>query len=161
MFSAFERTVAFRYLRARRQEGFISLTAIISLIGIALGVATLIVVMSVMNGFRAELFERVLGLNGHIAVMAIDRGPLGDFDKLTGQVRSVDGVTSAHPSVEGQAMIVRDGNASGVLARGIRAEDLRSLAIITDNLRSGALDAFGDPSGVVLGDRLAARLGVG
>ncbi|MYE02614.1 MAG: lipoprotein-releasing system transmembrane subunit LolC, partial [Alphaproteobacteria bacterium] len=73
MFSTFERTVAFRYLRARRQEGFISLIAIISLIGIALGVATLIVVMAVMNGFRAELFDRVLGLNGHIAVMAIDR----------------------------------------------------------------------------------------
>ncbi len=161
MFPAFERTVAFRYLRARRQEGFISLTAIISLVGIALGVATLIVVMAVMNGFRAELFDRVLGLNGHIAVMAPDRGPLGDFDKLTGQVRSVEGVTSAHPSVEGQAMVVREGVASGALARGIRAEDLRSLAIVTDNLRSGALDAFGDPSGVVLGDRLAARIGVG
>ncbi len=160
MFSAYERTVAFRYLRARRQEGFISLTVIISLIGIALGVATLIVVMAVMNGFRAELFERVLGLNGHIAVMANDRGPLGDFDRLTGQIRSVEGVVSALPSIEGQAMIVHQGRASGALARGIRADDLRALPIVAGNLRSGSLDAFGDPAGVVLGDRLALRLGV-
>jgi len=160
MFSAYERTVAFRYLRARRQEGFISLTVIISLVGIALGVATLIVVMAVMNGFRAELFERVLGLNGHIAVMARDRGPLGDFDRLTGQIRSVEGVVSALPSIEGQAMIVHRGQASGALARGIGADDLRGLSIVADNLQSGSLETFGDPAGVVLGDRLALRLGV-
>ena len=160
MFPLFERTVALRYLRARRQEGFISLTAIISLVGIALGVATLIVVMSVMNGFRAELFDRVLGLNGHIAVMAPDRRPLGDFERLTGQVRGVEGVVSAHPSVEGQTMLVREGRTSGALARGIRADDLRGLALIADNLRAGSLAEFGEPSGVVLGDRLAARLGL-
>jgi len=114
MFSAYERTVAFRYLRARRQEGFISLTVIISLVGIALGVATLIVVMAVMNGFRAELFERVLGLNGHIAVMARDRDLSARGHQQTGQqryqrrfprpVRSQQGAERAFGYLEGNAL---------------------------------------------------------
>src|SRR2546429_3968970 len=78
--------VAFRYLRARRQEGFVSVIAIFSLLGIALGVATLIIVMSVMNGFRADLIGRILGLNGHLGVYG-EAGPLTDFDAIAAKVR--------------------------------------------------------------------------
>src|SRR3546814_11409068 len=94
MFSAFERMVAFRYLRARRREGFISVIAGFSLAGIALGVATLIIVMAVMNGFRAELLGRILGLNGHLGIYATPGQPLGGFDALAGKLRAVTHVRS-------------------------------------------------------------------
>src|SRR5438445_12177466 len=102
IFNAFERMVAFRYLRARRQEGFVSVIAIFSLLGIALGVATLIIVMSVMNGFRADLIGRILGLNGHLGVYG-EAGPLNDFDTAAAKVRQVPGVASATPLSEAQA----------------------------------------------------------
>src|SRR5437660_12059947 len=98
IFNAFERMVAFRYLRARRQEGFVSVIAIFSLLGIALGVATLIIVMSVMNGFRADLIGRILGLNGHLSVQALGR-PLTGFDPLVVKIKGVDHVLSAVPVV--------------------------------------------------------------
>src|SRR5919197_4198761 len=101
MFGAFERMVAFRYLRARRAEGFISVIAIFSLAGIALGVATLIIVMSVMNGFRAELLGRILGLNGHIGVYGM-AGPLPDYDAAAAQIRKLPDVTRVVPLVEAQ-----------------------------------------------------------
>jgi len=103
IFGAFERMVAFRYLRARRQEGFVSVIAIFSLLGIALGVATLIIVMSVMNGFRADLIGRILGLNGHLGVYG-EAGMLTDFDAVAAKVRQVPGVVSATPMIEGQVM---------------------------------------------------------
>src|SRR5580698_824103 len=103
IFGTFERMVAFRYLRARRQEGFVSVIAIFSLLGIALGVATLIIVMSVMNGFRADLISRILGLNGHLGIYAA-QGPLTDFDAAAQKVRAVPGVVSATPLVEGQVL---------------------------------------------------------
>src|SRR5207248_5139482 len=95
--------VAFRYLRARRQEGFVSVIAIFSLLGIALGVATLIIVMSVMNGFRADLIGRILGLNGHLGIYA-DTWPLTDFDAVAARVRRLPGVVSATPWIEGPGM---------------------------------------------------------
>jgi lipoprotein-releasing system permease protein len=98
IFGAFERMVAFRYLRARRAEGFISVIAIFSLLGIALGVATLIIVMSVMNGFRADLIGRILGLNGHLGIYA-ETGPLADFDAVAARVRQMPGVVSATPLI--------------------------------------------------------------
>ncbi len=107
IFDAFERMVAFRYLRARRAEGFVSVIAIFSLLGIALGVATLIIVMSVMNGFRADLLGRILGLNGDLGVYS-QAGPLGDFDDAEQKVRRVPGVTAAIPIVEGQVMATTD-----------------------------------------------------
>ena len=119
MFSAFERMVAFRYLRARRQEGFISVIAIFSLLGIALGVATLIIVMSVMNGFRAELLGRILGLNGHLGVFAAS-GSLPDYDALADRLRKVQGVVAVNPLVEGQIMATNEGRWSGALVRGLR-----------------------------------------
>src|SRR5215472_16266966 len=116
-FDTFERMVAFRYLRARRQEGLISVIAIFSFLGIALGVATLIIVMAVMNGFRAELLGRILGLNGHMTVYA-QAGPLGDFDHVTQELRGVTGISSATPVVEGQVMATAKSGAGGALVRG-------------------------------------------
>lgn len=120
-----ETFVAGRYLRARRAESFISVIAGFSLVGIALGVATLIIVMSVMNGFRHELVGRILGLNGHISVFAAN-GPLNDYAFVAGQVAGVPGVVSATPVAEGQALVTRNGAASGVVVRGLSFEDLKN-----------------------------------
>jgi len=158
IFNAFERMVAFRYLRARRQEGFVSVIAIFSLLGIALGVATLIIVMSVMNGFRADLLGRILGLNGHLGVYA-QSGPLGDFDAAAAKVSQVAGVTAVTPLIEGQVMATSEISAAGALVRGIRPEDLRRRALVADHIVQGSLADFED-DGVAVGDRLARRLGV-
>ena len=158
IFGAFERLVAFRYLRARRQEGFVSVIAIFSLLGIALGVATLIIVMSVMNGFRADLIGRILGLNGHLGVYG-SGATMTDFDAVAAKVRAVPGVVSATPVVEGQVMATSDRTASGALVRGIRPEDIRARKLIADHIVAGSLGDFGDDK-IALGDRLAARLGV-
>lgn len=159
IFSNFERMVAFRYLRARRRESFISVIAGFSLLGIALGVATLIIVMSVMNGFRAELMGRVLGLNGHLSVMA-PAGPMFDYDKTAATVRETPGVTSVTPIIEGQAMVTAAGSASGALVRGIRPDDLAKREIIAGNIKNGSLDRFGGEDSVVIGERMAKRLGI-
>jgi len=158
IFNAFERMVAFRYLRARRQEGFVSVIAIFSLLGIALGVATLIIVMSVMNGFRADLLGRILGLNGDLGVYA-ESGGLSDFDAAAQKVREVPGVARVTPLVEGQVMATSEAGAAGALVRGIRPEDLRSLRLLADHIVQGTLADF-DDDGVAVGDRLARRLGV-
>ncbi len=162
MFNAFERTVAFRYLRARKGERFVSVIAIFSLVGIALGVATLIIVMSVMNGFRQELLGRILGLNGHMGVYAADGGPMPDFDAVAARIRGLPGVVAATPIVEGQVLLTSEaGGATGGLARGIRPEDLRARAIIADNIRAGSLAAFQGDDAIVIGTGLASRLRVG
>jgi lipoprotein-releasing system permease protein len=158
IFNTFERMVAFRYLRARRQEGFVSVIAIFSLLGIALGVATLIIVMSVMNGFRADLLARILGLNGDLGVYA-ESGPLRDFDATAQKVRALPGVTRATPLIEGQVMATSDAGAAGALVRGIRPDDLRSLRLVADHIVQGSLAQF-DDDGVIVGDRLARRLGI-
>src|SRR6266851_246216 len=159
IFNTFERMVAFRYLRARRQEGFVSVIAIFSLLGIALGVATLIIVMSVMNGFRAELIGRILGLNGHLAVYG-ETAQLKDFDTAATVVRQIPGVVSATPLVEGQVMATSEGGAAGALVRGIRPDDIRARKLIADHIVAGSLGEFGG-DGVAVGDRLARRLGLG
>jgi lipoprotein-releasing system permease protein len=156
MFGAFERMVAMRYLRARRREGFISIIAWFSLLGIALGVATLIIVMSVMNGFRAELLSRILGLNGHITVSRAGE-PLEDFDALAAKVRGMAGVHTVAPLVEGQALLAARGRATGVVLRGLRAEDLRQRPLLADNIRAGDLDGFAGGEAVMIGRRLAER----
>jgi len=158
IFGTFERMVAFRYLRARRQEGFVSVIAIFSLLGIALGVATLIIVMSVMNGFRADLIGRILGLNGHLGVYAAG-ATMPDFDAVAAKVRAVPGVVSATPLVEGQVMATSGAGASGALVRGIRPDDIRARKLIADHIVAGSLADFGDDS-VAVGDRLAAKLGL-
>ena len=158
IFGTFERMVAFRYLRARRQEGFVSVIAIFSLLGIALGVATLIIVMSVMNGFRADLIGRILGLNGHLGVYG-PAATISDFDAVAAKVRAVPGVVSATPLVEGQVMATSDAGAAGALVRGIRPDDIRARKLIADHIVGGSLAEFGDDS-VLVGDRLAAKLGL-
>ena len=157
-FNAFERMVAFRYLRARRQEGFVSVIAIFSLLGIALGVATLIIVMSVMNGFRADLLGRILGLNGHLGVYALS-GPLADFDAAAQKVADVPGVIGITPLIEGQVMATSEAGAAGALVRGIRPDDFRRRPLLADHIVQGSLADF-DDDGVAVGDRLARRLGV-
>ena len=157
MFSPFERMVALRYLRARRREGFISVIAGFSLVGIALGVATLIIVMAVMNGFRQELLGRILGVGGHLSVHGIER-PLEDFDSLAAAVGGVEGVVSVTPVVEGQVMATAGGVAAGALVRGIRPADFARRAILNDSVRPGSLEAFTGDDAVIVGSHLARRL---
>lgn len=159
MISAIERLIAFRYLRARRQEGFISVVAWFSLLGIMLGVATLIIVMSVMNGFRAELLGRVLGLNGHIEVSA-KFGPVKDFDKPIAVLKGLDGVVSVTPLVEGQVMATANGVAAGALVRGIRAKDFLGRPLLADSLLQGSLEKFDKGGGIIVGSRFARRYGL-
>jgi lipoprotein-releasing system permease protein len=159
MFSPFERLVAGRYLRSRRQEGFISVIAWFSLLGITLGVATLIIVMSVMNGFREELFSRILGLGGHMSIMSIEK-TFRNYDPVAETVRGVDGVISVTPLVEGQVMATANGVASGALVRGVRAEDFAARPILANSIVEGDLKEYAAGKGVVLGSRLAARMGV-
>jgi lipoprotein-releasing system permease protein len=157
MFGPFERMVAFRYLRARRQEGFISVIAIFSLLGIALGVATLIIVMSVMNGFRAELLGRILGLNGHLGVYGMS-GPLPDYGPLADRIRKAPDVVKVIPLVEAQVMASAEGRAAGALVRGLTLEDLKTGAI-GQHIRAGSIDDL-DEDGVLVGTRLALKLGI-
>ena len=160
MLSAFEWLVAFRYLRSRRQEGFISVVAWFSLVGIMLGVATLIIVMAVMNGFRTELLTRILGLNGHIEIAAT-RGQLADFDEIAKQVRRLDHVVSVIPVVQGQVLLTANKVAQGALVRGIRADDLKLKPLLATNIKQGSLDKFGKGNGIYIGWRLARRFSIG
>src|SRR5207237_5418731 len=121
--SGFEWLVAGRYLRARRAESFISVISGFSLIGIALGVATLIIVMSVMNGFRAELLGRILGLNGHLIVQSIT-GSFGNYDDVVARIRGVPGVSNATPFIEGQVLVNGEGLYFGAVVRGLELDDL-------------------------------------
>jgi lipoprotein-releasing system permease protein len=152
--------VAWRYLRARRKEAFISVIAGFSFIGIMLGVATLIIVMAVMNGFRTELISRILGLNGHIIVQPVDQ-PLNNYDELAKKFSAVPGVTMALPLVEGETLASgRGGSGTGALVRGIRAEDLDKLKTVATNIKAGNLTGFAAGQGVLIGSRMAQQLGL-
>jgi lipoprotein-releasing system permease protein len=158
-FSAFEWMLSLRYLRARRKEGFISVIAGFSFLGIMLGVATLIIVMAVMNGFRKELLSKILGLNGHALVQPIE-APLTDYAAVAERIAAIKGVTLAVPLVEGQALASSPFHAGGVLVRGVREQDLKRLPAIGPNIRSGSIDGFDGGQGVVIGKRLADQLSV-
>ncbi|MDE1174076.1 MAG: lipoprotein-releasing ABC transporter permease subunit [Parvibaculaceae bacterium] len=145
-----------RYLRARRREGFISVIAGFSFLGIMLGVATLIIVMSVMNGFRTELLSRILGLNGHVVVRS-QEGFIRNYDTLAASLMKIPGVVSAAPLVDGQAMITVNGLSGGALVRGIRGADLDKLKAVSDHVLMGSLDDFDAREGVAIGSRLAAN----
>jgi lipoprotein-releasing system permease protein len=159
-FAAFEWMIALRYLRARRSDGFISFISILSLAGIALAVAALIIVMSVMNGFRHDLLGRILGLQGHIIVQGYD-GRLEDFDAIAARVRAVPGVLHASPIIDGQALASGGGLSPGVLVRGIRAADLKSLTAVSGSLTPDALAMFKGGDSVLAGWRLADKLNTG
>ncbi|WP_441711426.1 lipoprotein-releasing ABC transporter permease subunit [Hyphomicrobium sp. 2TAF46] len=159
-FSAFEWMIAGRYLRARRKEGFISVIAGFSFLGIMLGVATLIIVMAVMNGFRHDLFGKIMGLNGHVIAQKIG-DPFTDYSEVASAISKVPGVVIAMPVIEGQVMVSSSTQALGGLVRGVREADLKSLKLVADNVRAGTLDGFDKQSGIAMGVRLANQLRVG
>ena len=151
--------IAARYLRAKRQESFISVISLFSLIGIALGVATLIIVMSVMNGFKVELLKSILGLSGHVTIQS-ELGNLADYDAVGARIRAVPGVVRAIPIVDGQVMASQNGANQGVIVHGIRAADLAKQSVVAEKLRAGALGYFDRDDVVIVGSGLAAKLGV-
>ncbi|MBA2589212.1 MAG: lipoprotein-releasing ABC transporter permease subunit [Alphaproteobacteria bacterium] len=158
IFAPFEWMIAARYLRAKRQESFISVISLFSLIGIALGVATLIIVMSVMNGFKVELLKSILGLSGHVTIQS-QLGNMADYDAVTARIAKVPGVVRAAPVVDGQVMASQGNVNLGVIVRGIRAGDLGKLAV-AEKLRAGSLRYFDGDDVVIVGAGLAAKLGV-
>ncbi|MEW5421022.1 lipoprotein-releasing ABC transporter permease subunit [Amorphus sp. 3PC139-8] len=158
-FSALEWLIAGRYLRSRRRDTFISVIAGFSFLGVMLGVATLIIVMAVMNGFRNELFTKILGVNGHFLVQPIG-SDLTDYEGVADRIEVIPGVRLAMPYVEGQAFVTGPGGATGALVRGLSKPDLDALHLVSDNLILGDLSVFGDGKGIVIGSRLAASLGV-
>ena len=156
-FSPVEWTLALRYLRARRAQGFISVIAGFSFLGIMLGVATLIVVMSVMNGFHKELLSKIVGINGHIFVQAADQ-PMTDWPEVVARLTKLPGVSLAIPMVEGAAGVSSPYGQSGALVRGIRQEDVVRLPGIAGNVKQGTLDDFDTAGGVAIGRRMADTL---
>ncbi|MCB8838489.1 lipoprotein-releasing ABC transporter permease subunit [Aurantimonas sp. VKM B-3413] len=160
-FSRFEWMIAGRYLRARRRDAGVSVIAGFSFVGIMLGVAALIIVMSVMNGFRGELLTRILGVNGHIILYPID-SPLRDFDAVAARLEKVPGVSFAMPLVQGQVLASgANGTASsGALVKGVQGTDLDKLKPVSDNIQLGSLKDFDTGSGVAIGSRLAQALGL-
>ncbi|MAU23778.1 MAG: lipoprotein-releasing system transmembrane subunit LolC [Martelella sp.] len=159
-FSVFERMVAWRYLRSRRKEAFISVIAGFSFVGIMLGVATLIIVMAVMNGFRSELVSRILGINGHVVVLPAGE-PFKDYAALTEKLEGVEGVRLAFPLVEGQALVSgAQGAGSGALVRGVRPDDMLKLKTVSDNIKEGDMVGYAAGESVLIGSRMATSLGL-
>ena len=158
-FSNFERMISFRYLKPPKGEGFISVIAILTLLGIALGVTALIVVLSVMNGFRDTLYKNILDMNGHVVVQQFGK-PFKTYDQVGNNIKLVPGVKAVIPVIDGQVMVTSKYQEYFGNVRGIRAEDLNKLATVSSNLVSGTLDNFNDKNGIIIGSRLANVLGV-
>ncbi len=156
MFNPFERMMAGRYLRARKAEGFVSVIAGFSFLGIMIGVATLIIVMSVMNGFRAELVGRILGLNGHLNIYA-HTGPMQGYDDVLKRVELVNGVVSARPFVEGQVLVSVGGTANGAMVRGLRTQDFDNKPILANSIVQGSMKDFTGNT-VAVGTEMARRM---
>jgi lipoprotein-releasing system permease protein len=174
-FAGFERLLALRYLRSKRREGFISVISGFSFLGIMLGVATLIVVMAVMNGFRTELLDKILGFSGHATIVSETRAPIADFERMAEQLGAISGVTLVMPFVEGQALASSSVNNTGILVRGVREQDLKKLrGFNNDKLTTSmadpnvpdqtpVIDGFERSGGVAVGRGLADKhlLGLG
>ncbi len=159
-FAGFEWMLAGRYLRARRKEGFISVIAGFSFLGIMLGVATLIIVMAVMNGFREELLGKMLGLNGHVIAHTGGSRPFDDYNSVAKNLMAIPKVKNALPLVEAQIMVSTPAKALGALVRSVREQDLKNLTIVSQNLTAGSLDGFDTKSFVAIGVKMAEQLGV-
>ena len=155
-FSPFERMMAWRYLRARKAEGFVSVIAGFSFLGIMLGVATLIIVMSVMNGFREELVGRILGLNGHLNVYAVN-GPLYDYEAMSNKIENTAGVKSVRPMIEGQVLVSVQGAASGAMVRGLTPTDFSTKPILSTGIVAGDMESF-QGNNVAIGKSMAERM---
>jgi lipoprotein-releasing system permease protein len=156
-FAPFEWMVALRYVRPRRSTGFVSVLAVLSFLGVLLGVGQLIVVMAVMNGFRKELLDKIIGVNGHLFVQAAET-PLTDYDDVVSRVAKVTGVTIVLPMVEGQALASSPYQSAGVLVRGVRENDFKRLPGIQGHITLGTLDGFDKAGGVAIGQKLADQL---
>lgn len=159
-FSPVERMLATRYMRARRAEGFISVIAWFSLAGITLGVATLIIVMSVMNGFRAELVDRILGLNGHIAIYSTEGNGIKNYDDLALSITEMPGIIAITPQIEGQVMATKNAVSLGAVIRGVRWSDLAARKPLWDSLNQKAIAGFRDDGGVLIGKTMAFKTGI-
>ena len=159
-FAPFEWMIARRYLGARRKEGFISVIAGFSFLGIMLGVATLIIVMAVMNGFRTDLFSKILGLNGHVIIAKSGGEGFTDFAEMTEKISKVPGVKHVMPLIEAQVLASSPVQGLGALVRGVPESGLRSLPLINGNIRYGTLEGFDKGQGIAIGIRLANALGV-
>ena len=161
-FSRFEWLVAGRYLRARRKETFISVIASLSFLGILLGVATLIVVMAVMNGFRTELLDRILGINGHLIVQPMDGNALREFDEIKKRIEKVGNVTQAIPFIEGQVLAkgAQGRTPTGALVRGLRQQEILKMDALAQNVTLGDFSNFDKGNGVAVGAGLAIKLGL-
>ncbi|MBL1242176.1 MAG: lipoprotein-releasing ABC transporter permease subunit [OCS116 cluster bacterium] len=158
-FGTFERLLAFRYIKGKSRDGFISVISGFSFLGIMLGVATLIIVMSVMNGFREELTSKILGMNGHIILTG--RGnDLPEYDQIANFVRSIEGVTNAAPVVDGQVLGSGRYENSGVFVRGMREDDIRDFPLIAEKIIYGTLDGFDNADRIAIGSRMASKFGV-
>jgi lipoprotein-releasing system permease protein len=160
VFSHFERMLALRYIRSRRSEGFISVIAWFSLLGISLGVATLIIVMSVMNGFRDELVGRILGLNGHLVIYSDGQQGIEQYDTLAGRIAGIPGILAVTPQIEGQVMATANSYASGAVVRGVRWEDLAARQPLWDALDEASIEGIKKGQAVLIGHELARTLGV-
>lgn len=156
-FSTFECMVAWRYLWTKRKQASASVIAIISFIGIMLGVATLITVMAVMNGFRTELLTRILGINGHLLVEPFD-APLVEYESIAKGISSIAGIKYAIPLVEGQVLASHSGVSTGAIVRGIRGVDLGRITLVAKNIRDGNIAGFEASEGVIIGTRMAQNL---
>ena len=158
IFNETERTIAIRYIKSRRVEGFISVSAWFSLIGIVLGVATLIVVMSVMNGFRTELVNRILGINGHLIVYKKNGLSIENYHKTVNQISDTQNVIAVTPYLEGQALAKTKNSVSGIIIRGTKWSDLPAKKLLWKSLDNATIENFKIKQNVILGYRLAQRL---
>lgn len=158
-FALFEWMMAFRYLRSRRREAFISIISWLSFFGIMLGVATLIIVMAVMNGFRSELLDKILGINGHLVIQPAG-SDLTDYNNLASKIEGVEGVKFAIPFVEGQILASGNGGSVGALVRGMDKRGLDNLSLVSGTLKQGSLEKFDEEEGIAIGVGLARSLGV-
>ena len=158
MFSPLERLLAFRYLRSRRSEGFISVIAWFSFAGITLGVSTLIIVMSVMNGFRAELVNRILGLNGHLGISSVYGNEISDFDTVTATVAENPDISAAIPQIESQVLVSTKNNTFGGIVRGVIWSDLAVRTPLWDSLSSDVITRFREKEVILIGKTMARNL---
>ncbi|MBH21680.1 MAG: lipoprotein-releasing system transmembrane subunit LolC [Rhodobiaceae bacterium] len=156
-FTAFEWKIAFRYFRSKKKEGFISIISFFSLIGIMLGVATLIIVLAVMNGFRSELLDKILGINGHITIQSFDSG-IDNYEDLRVQLENVDNVLSVIPTIYSQVMVSSDNQTSGAIIKAIKYNDIKNVPKINDNLN---IDNYRTQDGILIGSGMSLNMGIG
>ena len=158
MLLSYELWIAYRYLRARREDGFISIVSWFSLIGISLGVATLIIVMSVMNGFREELLSRIIGLNGHATLYIKEKSENFNVENIEKILLEFDEVVDIVPLVESTVMITFKGKSRGVVVRGLSIKDIKENTLLEQSINNITLNKFNEQNTIIIGERLAASL---